>query len=113
MSRPREEITADLDQIRGTLSGLRAGFIAMRPMLESKIGAFNAAGAIKILETLFAQQLTLVLVVGELEERLAGLEHVAHEPFDFTQLVDRIASLEKSHAAIVAGLENVSRELAA
>jgi hypothetical protein len=93
MPRSPEETRADLEKIRSTLAGLRAGFTAAKPILELKLGTATAAGAAKVVENLVAMQTAMVLVLAELEQRTA--------------------TLEKLIAEIFAGLESMSRELAA
>jgi hypothetical protein len=93
MPRPREELLADLEKIRATLNGLRTGFVAMRPMIELKLGMVQAAGAVRVVETVIALQTGIVAAIGELDER--------------------VAELEKHTTQVLAGLEQIAQELAA
>lgn len=69
MPRSADQITADLDNIRSTLTGLRAGFNSAKPIAESKLGLTTSALLFSTVNKVFEVHESIVLVLADLDER--------------------------------------------
>ena len=74
MPRPHSEIAADLDKVRSTLRGLRAGFSLQKPIVEAKLGAPLAAVIFRTVGNVLDVHDTLAITLEELHTRILQLE---------------------------------------
>src|SRR5260221_76050 len=106
MPRSHAEIAADLDKIRSTLRGLRAGFTIQRPILELKLGAPLAAGISTVVAKVLDVHDALALVLEELHQEIREVDR------DQTALVLVVNQLSKNQDKIVDGIGETARVLA-
>ena len=75
MPRPHADIAADLDRVRSTLRGLRAGFTLQKPIVEAKLGAPLAAVVFRTVSNVLDVHDTLAITLEELHTRILQIEH--------------------------------------